>query len=428
MLEQSDSGGARRPWKVLSGVAIGIVTLVVLWAAASVAHGSAPAPATVTQFGSGPVQGFPTPTTLSSPSLETGELFGSSVAVSGPYVVVGAQHERADGDSQAGHAWIFDTKTGKVTKLTSPNPVAFGDFGYSVAVSGSTVLVGAPYETVSGNNGAGHAYTFNATTGDLISSFSSPSIESGEAFGYSVAISGSTVVIGAPFETADGFLSAGHAWIFNTVSGKSIKLTSSVPQTEGFFGFSVAVDASTVVVGAPAESSAGFTTAGNVYTFVASSGSLRASFGSGDPTSGGAFGRSVAIHGETVAVGAPGEQVVSNVGAGHAYTVNALTGLILAEYTSPSIESNESFGFSVTINATALFVGAPDETALGHSEAGHAWSFVTKTGVATDLTSPNAQTDGAFGWCVAADVTTAVVGAPFETVSGTNDAGHAYEY
>ncbi len=428
MLGNSGAGGGRRRCVWLSGIAIGTVTLVLVWGAIAAAQAPAPVPATPARAGAFSVAGFPAPTTLTSPSLETGEGFGSSVAVSGNFVVVGAPHERADGDSQAGHAWIFNTKTGKVLKLTSPNAITGGQFGYSVAISGTTVLVGAPDETAGGNTGAGNAYTFSATSGALISSFSSPSIQSDEEFGYAVAITGVTAVIGAPFETADGFLSAGHAWIINTTTDASIKLTSYSPQTEGFFGFSVAIDAATVVVGAPAESYFGFATAGNVYTFVTGNGTLRSIISSTDPTAGGAFGRSVAIHGAMAAAGAPGEEAGGNVGAGHVYTFNAVTGLNFVQYASPSIESNESFGYSVALNATALLVGTPDETALGDADAGHAWSFITKTAVATDLVSPNAATDGGFGYSVAADGAKAVVGAPFETVSSTVDAGRAYVY
>jgi hypothetical protein len=120
--------------------------------------------------------------------------------------------------------------------------------------------------------------------------------------------------------------------------------------------------------------------------------------------------------------------VGTNVAAGHAYTFNAISGLQITEYTSPSVETNESFGYSVAINGTDLLVGAPFETALGNSNGGHVWVIVTKTGAATHWTSPNVQTSGWFGWSVATDKTTTVIGAPGETASGDASAGHAYVY
>jgi hypothetical protein len=426
MADHPGHSGSRRRLKVASVLAI--IAFVLFWGAVSAPHDSSAGQPTLALFGPNPGPGTIDPMTLSSPSGQTGEVFGTSVAVSGAYVVVGAPHESANGHSQAGHAWIFDTTSGTVTKLTSPNVQTGGHFGFSVAVSGSTVLVGAPLETASGSSGAGHAYTFSAVTGDLIENYTSPSIQSDEAFGFSVAISGPTAVIGAPFESAKGLAEAGHAWIFNTTSGASTKLTSLTPQSDGEFGSSVAVDDSTIVVGAPGETSAGFSAAGNAYTFEASTGLLLAAFGSTNAQNQGHFGFSVAIHGTTVLVGAPGEEVSSTLGAGHAYTFNSISGSQISMYTSPSVQTNETFGFSVAINATEILVSAPFETALGNSEAGHAWSFVTKTGVATRLTSPNAQSNGEFGWSVTMDKTTAVIGAPGETASGDAAAGNAYVY
>jgi hypothetical protein len=411
--------------------AILVVTAVcasaTVWAETAAPRGPSPSAEPAMSLRTGEITAGPDPTTLSSPSLGTGELFGDAVATSGPYVVIGADHERADGFSQAGHAWVYDTKTGTYTKLTSPNAQTSGHFGFSVAISGSTVLVGAPLETAGGNLGAGNAYTFNAATGALIATFSSPSIESDEAFGWSVAISGSIVVVGAPLETAQGFASAGHAWIFNTANGSHFMLSGD-PQTDGEFGSSVAISDSFVVVGAPGETSAGFSFAGNIYTFESTTGDVLTGFGSPNAQTDGRFGFSVAIRDETELVGAPGEEASSNIAAGHAYTFDVISGIEISEYTSPSIESNESFGWSVAINATDILVSATFETASGDANGGHAWMFVISTGVATKLTSPNVQTGGEFGWSVAMDGKRAVVGAPGETVSGDSAAGHAYVY
>jgi hypothetical protein len=73
---------------------------------------------------------------------------------------VGAPRETANALTVAGHAYVLDTTTGLITTLTSPAPQANGHFGSSVAVSGTTVVVGAPFETGSGFTQAGHAYIF----------------------------------------------------------------------------------------------------------------------------------------------------------------------------------------------------------------------------------------------------------------------------
>src|SRR3989442_121069 len=95
--------------------------------------------------------------------------------------------------------------------LESPNPQNIGWFGLSVAISGTTVVVGAPGEAT----GAGHAYVFDAASGSLIVPLTDPNPEADGHFGRSVAISGTTVVVGAPSETANMQAKAGHAYVFD---------------------------------------------------------------------------------------------------------------------------------------------------------------------------------------------------------------------
>jgi hypothetical protein len=103
----------------------------------------------------------------------------------------------------------FDPKT-----LTSPHAQSYGEFGWSVAMSSTiVVVVGAIEEAVSGHNGAGHVYLFSAT-GSLIKTLPSPNVQTGGFFGFSLAIGGTTIVVGADEETVSGHYAAGHAFIF----------------------------------------------------------------------------------------------------------------------------------------------------------------------------------------------------------------------
>ncbi len=140
------------------------------------------------------LQNFPY-VTLTSPNAQLGGAFGYSVATSGSIVVVGAIFSEE-------HAYIFDAKNGGlINTLTSPTAEPFGGFGVSVATNGNIVVVGANLQTANGQMRAGHAYTFNATTGSLISMLTSPNAQLEN-----------TLVIGAPFEAVTAFeQSAGHA-------------------------------------------------------------------------------------------------------------------------------------------------------------------------------------------------------------------------
>jgi hypothetical protein len=314
--------------------------------------------------------------TLTSPNAQLNGLFGSSVAINenDPIVVVGAPTETANAQSEAGNAYVLDTTTGSITTLTSPKAELNGNFGFSVSVSGTTVVVGAPGETANAHSGAGNAYVFDATSGSLVTTLTSPKAELNGNFGLSVSISGTTVVVGAPFETANALVNAGHAYVFDATDGSLIAtLRSPTPQHKGGFGYSVSISGTTVVVGAPGETA-------NALAF-----------------------------------------------AGHAYVFDVSMASPVATLTSPYAQAYGEFGISVSISCSAVVVGVFLETANGQAGAGHAYSFDASTGfLTTTLTSPNAQINGDFGSSVAVSGTTAVVGAPSETGSGFPGAGHAY--
>jgi hypothetical protein len=356
---------------------------------------------------------------LSVKGQSVGEL-GWSVAVSGTIVVVGAPFENASGILGAGHAYAFNAKTGALEKtFTSPNKQADGAFGWYVAISGSTIVVGAPFENASGILGAGHAYAFNAKTGKLISSLTSPNVQAGGYFGYSVAINGGTIEIGAPNENVSGILEAGRAYTFSVTTGKLIKgLTSPNPQDPGYFGGSVALTGNTIVIGAPYESVFGYDYAGRAYAFNAKTGTLITTFTSPNSYYDGYFGYSVAISGTAVAVGAPLENASGTFDAGNAYTFNSKTGALIKTLTSPSPQGNRegNFGTSVGISGSTVVVGAPQQTL---SENGSAFTYNSKTGALTGtLVSLKTENFGNFGWSVAISGSTIAVGAPYETPGG----------
>jgi hypothetical protein len=368
--------------------------------------------------------------TLTSPNAQHAGGFGFSVAINenDPIVVVGAPYETANAQARAGHAYVLDTTTGLITTLTSPSPQVGGAFGYSVAISGTTVVVGAFDETANALPEAGNAYVFDATDGSLITTLTSPNAEASGEFGWSVSISSTTVVVGAPEETANTQAFAGHAYVFDATDGSLITtLTSPNAQLNGFFGYSVADIGTTVVVGAPDETANALVEAGHAYIFDATDGSLITTLTSPNAQPNGAFGLSVSISGTTVVVGAPDETANALPVAGHAYVFDSSTGSPIASLTSPYAQASGEFGVSVSVSCSTAVVGAPGETANGQAGAGHAYSFDASTGfLTTTLTSPNAQGPGGFGQSVAVSGTTVVVGAPQETGSGFTQAGHAY--
>jgi FG-GAP repeat len=413
----------------LAGTAIGVVVGLMT----VVAQGAPSGPGAAGQDwrGAGTTPFVAGPLTLTSPNAQSGSVFGYAVAISGGRTVVGAPGEDSGGVSTAGNVYVLSTTTGHLAlTLTSPNPVVGGNFGTSVAISGSRIAVGAPYETAAGALGAGHAYVFSAKTGALITTLTSANPEHNGAFGCSVAISGSKVVVGAEKETVTGLVWAGRAYVFNAATGGLLTtLTSANPQTEGIFGVSVAASGSKVAVGAAYETVSGLSSAGHAYVFKATTGKLVATLASPNPETGGEFGAAIALQGKKLVVGAPDETVAGAMAAGRAYAFQATKGTLLDTLASPNPEAGGSFGWSVALVGGHVLVGAPFETAAGQTQAGNAYTFSLATGtLVSTLSSPNAQAGGNFGYSVAISGKRVLIGAQDETVGAFSEAGHAYRF
>jgi FG-GAP repeat protein len=321
-----------------------------------------------------------------SPVPCNGGLFGGSVAVAGHFVLVGADAEPLVVGNQTlyytGHAYIYNSATQAYTTLTSPNPTNYGFFGWSVAVSPKYAVVGAPDESPGGLYQAGQVYVFSSTTGVLLATLTSPNVQVDGQFGYSVAVNGNLIIVGAPTETASGYAYAGHAYIFNLARGTTLMLTNP---------------------------NAANNTDPNAFYY-------------------GDFGSTVAVDSyNTIVVGA-WEDAVSGISeAGHAYTFNAVNGRLIHTLISPNAQIDGWFGASVSINIYHVLVGAYGESVNGVMEAGHAYAFQSARGGLTDiLASPNPQPGGIFGWGLAAVGTGAVVGAGNETADSLAGAGDAY--
>ena len=209
---------------------------------------------------------------LTAHDAEAVDYFGSSVAISDDYAIVGVSLQDAEG-ADAGAAYVF-WRTGtnswdSSTKLTAPDAQAGDRFGYSVAISGDYVVVGTFGEDAGGND-AGAAYVFKRTgtnSWDSSTKLTAPDAQAGDRFGYSVAISGDYVVVGAHLEDAEGD-GAGAAYVFRLTGANSwdtgAKLTTRDAKVGDNFGASVALSGDYIIVGAPA---GGLFNAGAAYVF-----------------------------------------------------------------------------------------------------------------------------------------------------------------
>ena len=257
-----------------------------------------------------------TETKLTASDGATSDVFGSSVAISGNIAIVGAVGNR-DAGINSGSAYLFDVTTGtQIAKLTASDGATSDSFGNSVAISGNIAIVGAQYNDSAGNN-SGSAYLFDVTTGTQIAKLTASDATRDDYFGRSVAISGSTAIVGA-FGNDDAGEHSGSAYLFDVITGSQIaKLTASDAGLGDAFGISVAISGSTAIVGAHNK---GPRFRGTAYLFDVTTGAENAKLAASDGALHDAFGISVAISGSTAIVGAPADDDAGdNSGSAYLY-------------------------------------------------------------------------------------------------------------
>jgi hypothetical protein len=194
--------------------------------------------------------------TLAPSDGASGDLFGYAVAIAGDTAVVGAPLGDTVGED-SGKAYIFRRSTGSSSSWTQlqvlvPPDAATGDrFGSSVAIEGDIVAIGA----VGRQSAAGAVYAFRWSSDrfGFEQRLSAPDGAAGDRFGYSLAVSGGTLLVGAPDRAIDGLSSAGAAYAFvrsGTAFGLQQEIHAPSAETTGRFGWSVALSGETALVSA----------------------------------------------------------------------------------------------------------------------------------------------------------------------------------
>ena len=328
-----------------------------------------------------------------------------------------------------GPNWSLTTQQ---QKIVASDIQANDNFGYSVAISGDTAVVGAQYEDIGGTSaGAAYVFTRSGTTWTEQQKIQASDKQASDFFGYSVAIDGDTAVVGAWYEET-GATDSGSAYIFTrsgTTWTQQAKIISSDLQAWDQFGASVSIDGDTVVVGATGEDTGG-QQAGAAYVFTRSgtTWTQQQKIQASDIGAGDGFGISVSISGDTVVVGAQLEDTGgTDAGAAYVFTRSGTTWTQQAKIQSSDIEANDRFGYSVAIDGDTVVVSAYYED-TGGTNAGAAYIF-TRSGTTwtqqQKIQASDAQAIDQFGWSVSIDGDTVVVGAFAEDTGGTS-AGAAY--
>lgn len=358
---------------------------------------------------------------LTSVGVDQNTALGFSVSVSGDTVVAGAPG--VDGSAGAVYVYVRPqsgwTNTTQLARLTATDRAPGHRFGTSVAVSGDTVVVGAP----GADSGAGASYVFEKPLGGWSDATQTARLvdearlpDSG--FGDSVAVDGTSVVVGAEaVNSVFVFVRPPGGWVDGTETA-----VLSPDDNEGTgAGASVAVMGGFIAAGAPKDSLG----RGAVYVFVQppggwTSGPQTAKLTAAAGIANQHLGRSVALGdgGATVVAGAPDDDGAGAGGAVHVFVRPAsgwagLSQTSTAVLTAADRQPLDGLGASVVISGDTIAAGAPGNAGHGavlmfvRSSSG--WQTSTET---ERNTGASVAAGDQFGWSIAFSGTTLVVGAP----------------
>ena len=292
-----------------------------------------------------------------------GDEFGFSVSIYDKTMIVGAPNKDNGGAvyvfTLQGETWTEDKK------LTASDGVSGDKFGWSVAIRGDTVIVGA-FEK-DGGKGAVYAFVLagDGSWDEGMRLIPRNGIVSKELFGSAVALSGDRALIGAHGSEEKG-RDSGVAYIFQRVNGEWKEEAKLVPVDGNcgyYFGLDVALSGDTAIIGSPFGSYSG-----SVYVFVRQDSGTRddgtweevQTLTPANGKAGDWFGYSVAISGDTAVIGAVyDDEMGSNSGSGYVYTKIGRKWTENVKIVPEGGANYDNFGTSVAISGSTALFGAP---------------------------------------------------------------------
>ncbi|MEL6497370.1 MAG: FG-GAP repeat protein [Planctomycetota bacterium] len=353
---------------------------------------------------------------LIPPSLDQFDLFGRGIAINERVIAVGAPGDD-QGAQDSGAFYIFDGQTYDYRiKVAAPVAESTQDFGREIAVWDNAVYVAARRKQDDLNRFRGAVYLYSdAGIGPFREFLPEPTTEpqANDQFGASLAAGPEVLVVGAPLDSI-GEINAGAVYIFRGLDAPLVLRPSDLPNSS-LFGIDVALDDDLLLVGASGyrnpEETVGI---GAAYLFDVNTGAQLAKIVSPIPPSSlnSAFGRSVAIEGNRLVIGArdASPDGTSFAGQSFSYIYDAPTQTIVPENVltaTPPIVTGR-FGTSSATGETLTTITAP-----AHANGGEA--FVYRQGDPSPIARyiPN-DTDGLgdFGRNTATDGTRFAIGAP----------------
>ncbi len=357
-----------------------------------------------------------------------GSAFGVSAALDGETALIGAYTEQWGG-IEPGAAYVF-VRSGsswiQEARLVPNDPADDGRFGFSVALQGDQALIGAYGDDDAGDN-TGSVYVFERSAGlwNQVAKLSAPDAGPDRWFGHAVALGGNVALIGAPADSVAGHNYAGSAYVF-IGSGASWtflqKIEASNPSSTSWFGWCVDLSTTTALIGAQLGNGAAYSS-GAAYVFTKYGGAWheQVKLVASDGAQYDRFGYSVAVDGDTALVGAPEDQELGwGTGAAYVFERSGSSWSQTQKILASDAVAQDKFGYAVALEAGTMMVSA----SYYHSDAGPGGVYVFHhpKDEWTEVEKLSLAVNESFGRCIALDGNDVVLGDPSDWP------GHAYVY
>jgi hypothetical protein len=363
-----------------------------------------------------------------------GDFFGWAVGISGHTAIVGAYGVTVGDHQQQGLAYIFTESDGLWTlaaTLAANDGRAFDTFGSAVALSNGVAAVGA-YQA---KGGRGYVYVFTGAGSHWTQKAKlSTGTTAEECLGWSVGVYDSTVLAGAPFAEIDGN-QLGAVYAYEPTDGvwnETQQIVASDGQIGDFFGNAIATDGSNIVIGADGALIGDNYTQGAAYVFKNAGGAWieQAKLVADDGAAFDNFGRSVAISGSTILAGAPYVVIDGNAYEGAVYVFDGAGAdwTQSQKLTAGDGTVNTYFGWSVAVAGDNALVGA---TSFYDPDTGAAYVFARSHNQwrqTQELVSGDGPDPEFFGWSVGLSDTSALISEPEADVGDHYYQGASYFY
>ena len=319
--------------------------------------------------------------------------FGSSVAVDGNHLFIGAYLDDDNLSTNSGSVYYFTfdgTNWTQQAKLHANDANGNDNFGSSIAVDGNHLFIGAfgDDDNLSTNSGSVYYFTFDGTNWTQQAKLHASDPEGEDVFGSSMAVDGNNLFISAYQDDDNSSTNSGSVYYF-TFDGTSwtqqAKLHASDAYGNDIFGSSIAVNGNHLFIGAGLDDDSSSTNSGSVYyfTFNGTNWIEQTKLHASDANGNDIFGSSVAVDGNHLFIGAYGDDdsLSTNSGSVYYFTFDGTNWTEQAKLHASDANGSDLFGSSLAVDGKNLFIGAYQDDDNLSTNSGSVYYFSNNIGL-----------------------------------------------